>query len=104
MSKPLKQTVLENRLQERELAIASHNYGRKEFLDVEIKKLRKEIDPEREAKLANMTDREKVSAWLDWANVTDPSEREEVLTNCRNNPEDRAGFVRSYHEDCLNAA
>jgi hypothetical protein len=47
-----------------------------------------------------MTDREKVVAWLDWAKVTNDAERNEVLKNCANNPEDRAGFVRSYHQDC----
>lgn len=50
-----------------------------------------------------LDDRSKVSAWLDWAQVTDPAEREEVLTACRTNPEDRAGFVRSYHQDCENS-
>lgn len=47
-----------------------------------------------------LTDRDKVNAWLDWAQVTNTAEREEVLTACKNNPEDRAGFVRQYHQDC----
>lgn len=51
-------------------------------------------------RMAINSDRLKVLAWLDWAQVTDPAEREEVMTNCKNNPEDRAGFVRSYHQDC----
>lgn len=103
MSKPIKQTILENRLQERELAIAAHNVGRKAFLDLEIDRIRKELDPVAYAKRAAMTDRDRVVEWLDWAQVTNPAEREEVLTACKNNLEDRAGFVRQYHKDCENS-
>ncbi len=47
-----------------------------------------------------MTDRAKVTAWLDHINETDPACREEWLAHCAANPEARAYGVKRYTEDC----